>query len=249
MGGFGVNTKAKFLVLAGFGINCERESARSLEMAGLGSEVVYLFDLLDNPSLLGRYQGLFLPGGFSFGDDLGSGRVLAMTMERRLRESLWKFRERGRPILGVCNGFQVLVELGFLPGPDPGQAVIASNSGGAFIDEWVEIGVEGGGPWFGCFGKRRIRLPIRHAEGRIVFRPGFDEESVEASTALRYIEDVNGSHGRIAGMVDKTGLVLGMMPHPEAAVSVDTSPLGRHQDPSNDGLLFFQSIAYYLREV
>ena len=115
--------EANFLVASGFGINCERESAQALELAGLGAHIVHLRELWERPSLLSSHQGLFLPGGFSYGDDLGAGRVLALTLEHYLKDALLSFVASGKPILGVCNGLQVLAILGLVPGD--GQRAIS----------------------------------------------------------------------------------------------------------------------------
>ena len=241
-----MNTRPRFLVLSGMGLNCERESAMALELGGVSAKIVHLSDLRENPTLLSSYQGLFLPGGFSFGDELGSAKVLSLVMEVCLKDSLLSFVEEGKPILGICNGLQVLAHLGLLPGGRWGERSISliQNKGGRFINDWVNLTVEKeDGPWFCRMEKEKITLPVRHGEGRAVVGEGFSSKKY---MALRYEEDINGSHDLLAGLVSESGLILGMMPHPEAAVCDRTSPLGGHYRPSCDGLFFFKSIAYYL---
>lgn len=110
-----MNIKAKFLVLSGLGINCENESKQALEIANINSDIVHIYELIERPKLLLDYQGLFLPGGFSFGDDLGSGKVLGIKMKMFLKEIMLEFLNLKKPIIGICNGFQVLLALGILP--------------------------------------------------------------------------------------------------------------------------------------
>lgn len=238
-----------FLVLAGAGINCERESAAALGLAGLGARTVHLLELVRRPRLLRDAQGLFLPGGFSFGDDPAAGRALALVLERRLGDGLARFVSDGKPVLGVCNGFQALVETGLLPDGAVGgrRAALAENAGGRFIDDWVEVRVEpeaaSASPWLDGLGGESLSLPVRHKEGRLLLRGG----PAPGRAALRYARDVNGSQGRIAGLVDPTGLVLGLMPHPEAAVRPFASPLGLHGRGSAHGLRLFRAVARSLR--
>ena len=244
-----MRTQARFLVLSGVGINCEKESAHALSSVGIDTKIVHLTALRKSPGVLRSYQGLYLPGGFSFGDDLGSGKVLSLIIEQCLKDEFYTFVDARKPILGVCNGFQVLVQLGLLPKRKQQCVSLIPNKGGHYINTWVSLKVtKHQGPWFNQCPKTDILLPIRHGEGRIIFDKTFVEKERERYTALKYQHDVNGSCENIAGLTDETGLVLGMMPHPEAAVDKRTSPLGGHQNPSCDGRAIFKSIANYLKQ-
>ena len=249
---------AKVLVLTGDGINCERETARAFRLAGADPLILHVNDLLENPRKLHDYAAMAFPGGFSFGDDLGSGQVLALKISLVIGNELRTFMEAKKPIIGICNGFQALTKLGLLPEPfGVRKMALARNSHGHFLDRWVELEPEKASV---CIWTRNfqgpIPLPMRHGEGRVVFAKG-EEESIHRSLShagqivLRYSEDVNGSHGRIAGVCDPTGLVFGLMPHPEAAVSMLQHPRSTRlekRDAEGPGLQFFKNCVSYLKE-
>ena len=250
----------KVLVLTGDGINCERETARAFSLAGADPKIVHINDLLAQPSTLHQYEAMAFPGGFSFGDDLGSGQVLALKISLVIGEELRRFVEEKKPVIGICNGFQALTKLGLLPQPFGARNMaLARNAHGHFLDRWVELEAEKNSI---CVWTRNlaaegpIALPIRHGEGRVVFARG-EEESVHrmlsqnGQIALRYGEDVNGSFARIAGVCDPTGLVFGLMPHPEAAVSRLLYPDSTRLDNragEGIGLRFFRNCVTYLQE-
>lgn len=249
------------LILAGDGINCERETAAAFQLAGMESRIVHVNDLLASPQLLRESQALALPGGFSFGDDLGSGQVLALKLRTVLAEELRAFVDAEKPVIGICNGFQALTKLGLLPQPfAPRSAALARNSGGQFIDRWVELECDEKSPCIWTkqlYMEERPMLPIRHGEGKVVFTPG-EEESLHrellarGQIPLRYRYDVNGSYGRIAALSDPKGLVFGLMPHPEAAVNFLQHPMAQaaagERNRPGFGLKFFQNCAKYLKE-
>lgn len=250
--------KPLFVVVAGDGINCERETATALQIAGAAASIVHVNDLLAAPEMLRSADGFAIPGGFSFGDELGSGQIMALKMKYRLGDAFYSMVRAQKPIIGICNGFQVLVKLGLLPFPDVDQRVtaLAANRQGAFIDQWVRLKVEDSVClWTSGLDRREIELPIRHGEGRIVFAAGQEEDVYrrlqrQRQIPLTYSEDVNGSFGRIAALTDPSGCVLGLMPHPEAFVSADTyrHPAkmrreGEQKQPvSGDGLSIFRQI-------
>lgn len=253
--------KPQVLVLTGDGINCERETSRAFALADADPRIIHINDLLAEPQSLQKYQALALPGGFSFGDDLGSGQVLALKLESVLGNELRAFIDNKKPVIGICNGFQALTKLGLLPEPfAPRTMALARNNTGVFMDRWVDLEVEEKSPCVWTQGLRvekEIRLPIRHGEGRITFLAG-DEEmihrklSLAGQIALRYKDDVNGSYARIAGVCDPTGLIFGLMPHPEAAVSLlqypQASALSGKKNAPGIGLQFFKSCVHYLKE-
>lgn len=251
---------ARVLVVTGDGINCERETAFAFARAGAEPEILHINELLANPARLGDFQCLALPGGFSFGDDLGSGQILALKLRLALGDHLQRFVERGNPVLGICNGFQALAKLGLLPTPfEPRKMAIGTNVGGAFQDRWVELEVDERSPciWTqGLESAAELTMPIRHGEGRITFLSGeaeiiHNELTRAGQIPLRYREDVNGSYGRIAGVCDPKGLVFGLMPHPEAAIIGLQHPRSvslPSRDAALPGAKIFQNCVRYLRE-
>ena len=210
-----------FLVLWGDGINCENETAKAIELAGGKAQKVHINELTTNPSMLEGFQAMVIPGGFSFGDHLGSGQVLSLKLERFVKRELQAFVKKF-PVLGICNGFQTLIRLGLLPDANFQKTCsLIKNEQGHFIDRWVTLESNNQSPciWTKNLPKNFV-LPIRHGEGRFVCR----EEKVLArlqknnQVTLTYTEDVNGAMARIAGVCDPSGLVFALMPHPEAAL-------------------------------
>ena len=255
-------------VLAGQGINCESETAYAYELAGLRAEIVPLAELLTGTRRLSDCALLHLPGGFSFGDHLGAGLVLADRLRHgtlakggSLFEELVRFIGEGGFVFGVCNGFQVLVRTGLLPnlgGSYQPEAALLANAGGSFEDRWVHVRM--GGP-FSHLG--RLELPVRHGEGRLVFVDTESAARVAASgqTIVRYVseygddapaypENPNGSWLGAAGLCDATGRVLGMMPHPEAFLWPEHHPAWARAPRANrpDGLRIFETLAQHVRE-
>lgn len=206
-------------VLTGDGINCERETAEALKQCGFETHIRHLNDVIaegvSTGELTDRVSLLALPGGFSFGDDLGSGKVLALKMAHGLRWDLPAYARAGGLVIGICNGFQALIKLGAF-GRD---LTITHNIGGRFIDRWEGLRVQGTRSVF-LRGLESLELPIRHGEGRVIFSQpsGLEDRLDDGRACLVFEGDPNGSAGRIAGLCDQTGRILGLMPHPEAAV-------------------------------
>jgi phosphoribosylformylglycinamidine synthase len=216
--------KTKVLVLTGDGINCERESARAFNEAGGESTILHVNTLLEQPKTLREYAVFCLPGGFSFGDELRSGKILAEKMRARLPEELEAFTQKGGFTIGVCNGFQVLIQLGAFSGVHlRRETTLATNDHGAFLDRWIGVAVTDAAkesPWFqGMSGK--LYLPIRHKEGRIVLK----HPKTKTHIPLQYNEATNGSFERAAALTDVSGRTLGLMPHPEAATHGFLNPM------------------------
>lgn len=205
------SSRKKAWILTGDGINCEIETAEACREAGFEAAIFHLSELIAKPRELAKCSLLVIPGGFSFGDELGSGRVLALKLKYQLGWDLPEFARMGGLVLGICNGFQVLVALGVF---GPGVA-LAANEDGRFRNEWIRLEIDPvvrrDSPFL--TGLDAIELPIRHGEGRLLFA----EDAVgKFVPALRYLGNPNGSTDRIAGLSDPTGRIFGLMPHPEA---------------------------------
>jgi len=231
---------AKALVIRTAGTNCDAELVRAFELAGASATLMHLDRLIAEPQRLEEFDIIGFPGGFSYGDDVASGRIFAMRLRERLYPALRAAAARGCPMIGVCNGFQVLVQVGLLPGPAPGEqwpegrpprqeVALAANDSGRFVDRWVRVAPEPSSVCIWTRGlaevyaadparaDRVLMLPVAHGEGRFV--PDSPEvlRRLEASgqVALRYIDDPNGSAGSVAGICDASGRIFGLMPHPE----------------------------------
>ena len=222
--------KPRALVLCGDGINCDGETAWALETAGFEPARLHTTSFLDNPETLSQIQLLVIPGGFSFGDEIASGKILALKIKRKMRDALTAFIGKGGLVIGICNGFQVLVQMGLLPFSEPGAPRVVSltrNAEGRFVNRWVELDVKPSNPSPFFESLSRIHLPIRHGEGRLAVGNAQDTNAaaeVSRHAALRYVEDVNGSHEKIAALTNTKGNVLGLMPHPEAFVRWSQHP-------------------------
>lgn len=217
-------------VLTGYGINADDELVRAFSAAGSEVEKTHLTDLIENPKLLEESHILAFPGGFSFGDHLGSGLVLAHLCRQRLKPHLERFVASGRLLIGICNGFQVLVKMGILPniqGDWSREVSLIHNDTGTFEDSWVPVTFNPESRCVWTAGLSRMELPIRHGEGRFISSsPKVRKLLVENNLiALTYAErNPNGSELDIAGITDPTGRILGLMPHPEAFLSRENHP-------------------------
>lgn len=229
-------TRPKTLILRTAGTNCDGETAHAFELAGATAEAVHLNRVLKDPRILDDFQLMALPGGFSYGDDIAAGRIFANQIIHHLRDAFHAFRDAGKPIIGVCNGFQVLVKTDLLPGSigdGAGQTcTLTNNDCGRFIDRWVRLLPRPSKCIWTAGMDQLIELPIAHGEGKFV--PA--NESVRRAlhengqVALIYAradgtpaggmapDNPNGSIDDIAGVCDVTGLVFGLMPHPERYV-------------------------------
>jgi phosphoribosylformylglycinamidine synthase len=227
------------LILRAPGTNCDLETAFAFERAGAQANLCHVRALCEKPQTLQEHAILALPGGFSYGDDLGSGTVLANEMEQTLAEPLQKFVERGGLVLGICNGFQILVKTGLLPGRSyapksdseaPG-ATLTFNDSQRFEDRWVFLRVEQNkSPFLNGEAGQVVTFPVAHGEGKFVARDAAALQRIEdgKQVAFRYTnasggkavfpENPNGAQNDIAGITDETGQVLGLMPHPERHV-------------------------------
>lgn len=228
------------MVLAAPGVNCDRETIEAARLAGAETELVHLNQLLDGDRRLDDFGLLLLAGGFSYGDHLGAGSVLATTLRHRLLDDLQHFIDGGRPILGICNGFQVLARLGLL-----GDVSLVPNVSGHFICRWVPLRVEPSACIF-LRGLHRLDLPIAHAQGRVVMGA---KQGGQVLMPLRYEQNPNGSVVDIAGVCNVRGTVLGLMPHPERYVTPFQHPLWQRREATEPaGLTLFRNAVTYIRE-
>ncbi len=236
--------RVKACVLTGFGINADEELALAFQMAGARACRLHAGDLVDSPDRLQGFQILAFPGGFSFGDHLGSGKVFATLFRRSLGPALEKHVLRGGLVLGVCNGFQALVKMGFLPdlsGTHSQEVSLIHNDSGRFEDRWVRVRFQGACNCLWTRGLTGMDLPVRHGEGKLVvdspkvlaelerrslvaLRYAPNDTAQDMDEAVNYPDDPNGSVNHIAGICDPTGQVFGLMPHPEAFLYPENHP-------------------------
>jgi phosphoribosylformylglycinamidine synthase subunit PurQ / glutaminase len=250
-------TQPRILILRAPGTNCDEETAYAFQRAGGRPDVQHLNRLLETPRLAADSQVLCIPGGFCYGDDIAAGKIFANQIRHHLGDVLQEFRSFGKLMLGICNGFQVLVKSGLLDTDDvQGPAASLSwNSSGRFLDRWVHLRAEGSNCVF-LAGIERMFLPIAHAEGQFVVR---DQESLDrleraGQLVLRYTANgtetdynPNGSKADVAGMCDATGRVFGLMPHPERHIDPTHHPQWTRLPPreEGDGLALFRNAVRY----
>ncbi len=232
------------LVLRAAGTNCDRETVFALEQAGATAESRHVNELLAEPGLLDSYRILVIPGGFSYGDDIAAGRVLATELRARLLPGLRRFVADGGLVLGICNGFQVLVKTGLLPGSGEQELTLTDNSSHRYQDEWVEVEVPTDRCAWLSRGERYL-FPIAHAEGRLVGSASvLDRLEEQGQISFRYAENPNGSERSVAGVCDETGRILGLMPHPERHLEPWHHPRWTREGLADepDGLRFFRQM-------
>nr|HID57648.1 phosphoribosylformylglycinamidine synthase subunit PurQ [Desulfobacterales bacterium] len=225
--------EVQVLVLTGFGLNCDRETAYSFRLAGASASSVHINSLIFGEVSLDKFHILAFDGGFSWGDDHGAGVIHAVRFKYRLGKELRRFIGEGKLIIGICNGFQVLVNMGLLPGFDGDYetrlVALTSNDCGNFRDDWVWLRTNEKSPCVFTQGLDFIELPIRHGEGKFYSDPVtikrlFDQEQVVLQYSMPdgrlaggvFPFNPNGSFQDIAGICDPTGRIFGLMPHPEA---------------------------------
>ncbi|MFW5989000.1 MAG: phosphoribosylformylglycinamidine synthase subunit PurQ [Desulfosudaceae bacterium] len=235
------DSRVRALVLCGYGLNCDRETAYALELAGAAAERVHINELISGEKRLDDFHVLAFVGGFSWGDDHGAGVICAHRLKTRLGDGLVNFVARGGLVIGICNGFQTLVNLGLLPGLEGDyrrrSVALIANDCGNFRDDWVRLAVTAESPCVFTSGLDQIDLPIRHGEGKFYCAPEIAAGLAAGhQVALRYADaagqpaggsfpaNPNGSLDDIAGICDPTGRVFGLMPHPEACLFPTSHP-------------------------
>jgi phosphoribosylformylglycinamidine synthase I len=254
--------KATAVVVRAPGTNCHEETAFASETAGAKVETHRLRDVLSEPSILDRSQIFCVPGGFSYGDDLGAGRIFASKLTGELGDRLRTFRDRGGLILGVCNGFQVLLQTGLVVEPaadGKSRATLAQNAQGRFEDRWVHLLLKSGRCAF-ITEDAVITLPVAHGEGNFIAETPDVIEELDAAhrIACRYVDsdgkpggypvNPNGSMDGVAGVCDETGRVFALMPHPERHISPYQHPTWTRRETQleyGDGFVFFRNAVRY----
>lgn len=256
----------RVLVVRAPGTNCDVETAFAFEMAGAQPARLHVNQLIENPTLASGFQILCFPGGFSYGDDIAAGRILATQLQNFLSDMLEVFKQSDRLVIGICNGFQVMMRLGifFENGNQDQPATLTWNQQGRFEDRWVNLKpVTSNCPFLRDIDQ--IYLPMAHAEGRFLFR---DEEAKKQLIAnnqvvLRYCDahgatddsilpfpvNPNGAQSNVAGICDPSGRIFGLMPHPERHLFPTNHPnwTRRTTQPEHgEGLKIFQNaVAYF----
>ena len=256
--------KPKVLILRTAGTNCDVETETAFRLAGAETALVHIQNLISDKANLSDYQILAIPGGFSYGDDISAGILLAIEMKHKLTNALNRFVAEGKLILGICNGFQVLVRTGLLPGGDTPEmtqrTTLAMNTSAKFECRWVDLETQESPCVFTKSIKAHVYLPVAHAEGRFTAPADVLSELEENNQVVfRYAEsgypsNPNGSDADIAGICDTTGRIFGLMPHPERFLMKWNHPrwtrLTETQDTDaeeGDGLVIFKNAVNYAK--
>ncbi len=256
-------SQVRVLILRAPGANCDGEAQFAFELAGAAAERVHVNRLRENPELLRQYQILTIPGGFTYGDDVAAGKILANQLRSFLSDALRRFRDDGKLVLGICNGFQVLLKAGLLVPPDEGggvPATLTNNAAGKFEDRWITMKAFPGKCPF-LHGYDLLEAPIAHGEGNFVCKDEATLRQLEKAgrIVLRYVDDAgragpypinpNGSQADVAGLCDATGQVLGLMPHPERHALPTQHPqwTRRGLAPEGAGLRMFRNAVNYFQ--
>ncbi|MGD8352836.1 MAG: phosphoribosylformylglycinamidine synthase subunit PurQ [Pseudomonadota bacterium] len=268
-------TKPRAVVISGNGTNCEREAAEACRLGGFDAEIVHISRFLSGETALDGYHFLNLTGGFLDGDDLGSAMVQANRLKygvvagsgERVLDQLLRFMGSGKPVLGVCNGFQLMVKMGILPGLKEGfeqTVTLTFNDSGRFEDRWVTLLVDEESPCIFTRAIRHVTLPVRHGEGKFIVSDEpvlkdlndghliavryMDPETGKAT--MNYPENPNGSVEAVAGICSPSGLLFGMMPHPEAYLHRVNHPRWTREGLPDEGagVAFFKNAYEYVIE-
>lgn len=261
----------KAIVIAGYGLNCEEETTFAFNHCDIDADIIHINDFTDNPQKLNEAQILCVPGGFSYGDDTGSGNAFAQKMRLILQDALFEFVQRDTLTLGICNGCQILANLGLVPALDnqygERSVAVTHNISARYQCRWIDVAAQNDSPWL--IGVNQMHIPVAHGEGRFMMA----DDTLKAlqnnnQIAMRYVHsdgtpangafpaNPNGSTDDIAAITDPTGRVLALMPHPERgmftwqrddyATLKDTAQREGHDLPEQaDGLALFQNAAQY----
>jgi len=259
-----MSSNVKTIVLTGFGINCDHETALAFELAGAQAVRVHFNDLAEAPEMLADAQILAFPGGFSFGDHVASGRILANRLRHRMHAPLQDFVRTGKLAIGICNGFQVMVKLGLLPlssGEFTQEVTLSHNNSNRYEDRWVTLLPDAASRCVWTHGLRPFEVPVRHGEGKFIPRNDELLSALQAGgqIALRYAgpdgrpahgvypANPNGSIDDIAGICNPSGRIFGLMPHPEAFLYRENHPRWTRENLPEEGAglaLFKNAVAF-----
>ncbi|EKE15407.1 MAG: hypothetical protein ACD_12C00031G0001 [uncultured bacterium] len=214
--------KPKILILSGYGLNCEDETKYAFELAGGTGKIVHINDLIKNKSQLNDFQIMAIPGGFAYGDDTGSGNAYGLKLRNHLWENISNFVTKDKLVIGICNGFQVLVNLGLVPALSSKygerQVALLPNESARYTTGWFDLKIESNTPWL--TGIKKITLPIAHGEGKFFAnKEVLNQIKKKGLDALKY-SNINptGTSENIAGITDESKRIFGLMPHPERAM-------------------------------
>jgi len=250
--------KVRTLVLRAPGTNCDVETAFAFQQAGAEVSSVHVNQLIHSGKRLSDYQILVIPGGFTYGDDIAAGKVLANELRLKLGGDIQRFIENGGLILGICNGFQVLVKAGILPELSNGASsllTVVGNDSGKFECRWVHLQVNKESPCVFTNGIDSMYLPVAHAEGKVVADPDVLPElnvvvyyaDEHGNTKAGYPHNPNGSVGNIAGICDSTGRIFALMPHPERYIRSTQHPQwtrGEAQEHGDGFQIFLNAVEW-----
>ncbi len=225
------------LVLTGEGINSHKETARAFQKAGSEVDFITIEEFLRLKSF-DLWDIITFPGGFSYGDEIRSGKLLAQKINLHQKENLKKFISQKKPILGICNGFQILVQLGVFEKKQR-TITLAQNQHNKFINKWTKLRVDKENKSFWLKEIDNLHMPVRHKEGRLKATKNITDFKI----AFSYDEDINGSFQKVAGITNEEGNILGLMPHPEAAIDPELF-MGSHHMAIQNQILFKNAIEY-----
>ncbi|MBN2127631.1 MAG: phosphoribosylformylglycinamidine synthase subunit PurQ [Candidatus Diapherotrites archaeon] len=264
----------KVLVLSGYGINSETESKYVFDLLGAKAEIVHINDLISGEKKLNDYRIIFFPGGFAYGDDLGSGLAYANKIKNNLWNEVKEFVEKDNLVIAVCNGFQIMANLGLVPAfdSDYGKVNVAlqHNETARYIDRWVDIKANKKNKSIWLKDIDELSMPVSHGEGKFYAEPEIlDKLEEKGLIAFNYVKgnicnyqnlkaNPNGSLKDIAGITDESGRILGMMPHPERGFQFTNRPdwpllkeklkrNGKKLPEFNDSMKIFENAVNYFK--
>lgn len=251
----------KTIILSGYGLNCERETKEVLDFLGSKTKIVHINDLINKEDSLENYDLLVFPGGFSYGDDVGSGKAYASRIRNNLWDSFKKFKENGGLAIGICNGFQIMSHLGlFSESLGEKEFSLLHNDSARYLCKWVKLKINQNSKCIFTKGMEEVEFPIAHGEGKFF---SSEEKVLELEKnnqiVLSYIDNPNGSQNNIAGICDQSGRFFGLMPHPERAAFFHNHPKfhkrkelllreGKEIPYEGEGVIIFKNAIDYVRD-
>ena len=251
--------KVKTLILRAPGTNCDKETEFAFSQAGAYPDLIHINELINRSRAISDYQIMVIPGGFTYGDDISGGKILANELRLKLGHDIKRFIDDGRLILGICNGLQVMVKAGILCGIKANEShplTLTVNDSGKFECRWVYLRINHSSPCVFTGGIESMYLPIAHGEGKIVTEPGISNIAVQYSdengdTEADYPYNPNGSTSNIAGICDTSGRVFALMPHPERFIRWNQHPRW-YREPrrkDGDGLRIFENAVAWAKSI